>query len=584
MPPKSLVDTSPTPLRRVGLVVLAVAGLLLTGCVRVPTSGPVQFATATPNSSQQLPVLVFPAGPPPDATPEEVAKGFLDAMASYQPGYAVARQFLTARAADAWVTRVVDVYDTAADNTLRVNGSNVHMSSRSVGSIGSTGVWTPAQVGADFTATFPMVQVNGQWRIDQAPRHVLMSSFDFQREYLPLRLFFFDATSTKLIADPRYLPVRGIEGALLSRLAAGPSAWLSPVVRTAFPSGARTVPPTVQILGDLAQVKVSDERVSSLDESQKRSLVAQIASTLAQIGVLRVQILVGASAAPLTSSTLPPDGIVDANLFAADLRPSSSGVDALYAFVGGRLKPIRPPDPTEASRRLARLPGRTCAVSQPGDRIAMVSATGTSLYLADESTTTTLGSRAGDAGDFARPSFDPMGDLWLVDRATRQEPVRVILPNGKSATVRAPGLVGRNVRALRVGPDGIRAAILVEDREGSRLILARIERSGADSDVIALAELKTLPLALDRVSAVGWQEADHLVVLAANGDAPLQPFQLRVDGSQVEGIASAPPAVTMTVMPDHPLVIGRSGGTLSAYDPAQGWLDLGRGTAPCYPS
>jgi hypothetical protein len=52
----------------------------------------------------------------------------------------------------------------------------------------------------------------------------------------------------------------------------------------------------------------------------------------------------------------------------------------------------------------------------------------------------------------------------------------------------------------------------------------------------------------------------------------------------VEGIASAPPAVTMTVMPDHPLVIGRAGGTLSTYDPAQGWLDLGRGTAPCYPS
>lgn len=571
-------------LRRTTLVVLAVAGLLLTGCVRVPISSPVQFATATPNSSQQLPVLVFPAGPPPDATPEEVAKGFLDAMASYQPGYVVARQFLTERAADSWDTRVVDVYDTAADNTLKVTGPTVQMSSRSVGSIGSTGEWTQALPGADFTASFPMVRVNGQWRIERAPEHVLMSSFDFQREYLALRLFFFDATSTKLIADPRYLPVRGIEGALLSRLAAGPSAWLSPVVRTAFPSGARTVPPTVQILGDLAQVKMSDERVSTLNESQKRSLVAQVASTLAQLGVQRVQILVGATGVPLTSSTLPADGIVDANLFAGDLRPSSSGVDALYAFVGGRLKPIRPPDATEASRRLARIPGRACAVSQSGDRLALVSATGTTVYLADASTTTTLASRAGAVGDFARPSFDATGDLWLVDRATPEVPVRVILPDGKGATVRAPGLVGRDVRALRVGPDGIRAAIIVEDRGDSALMLARIERSGADSDVIALADLKTLPLALDRVSAVGWQEADRLVVLAANGDAPLQPFQLRVDGSQVEGIASAPPAVTMTVMPDHPLVIGRAGGTLSTYDPAQGWLDLGRGTAPCYPS
>jgi Lipoprotein LpqB beta-propeller domain len=578
------MSASSTRPRRTILVVLAVAVLVLTGCVRVPTSGPVQFATATPNSSQQLPVLVFPAGPPPDATPEEVAKGFLDAMASYQPGYAVARQFLTPRAAESWDTRVVDVYDTSADSTLKVTGSSVLMSSRLVGSVGSTGIWTPAQLGAAFTTSFPMVRVDGQWRIDQAPAHVLISSFDFQREYLDLRLFFFDATSTKLIADPRYLPVRGIEGALLSRLAGGPSAWLAPVVRTAFPGGARTVPPTVQIIGDLAQVKMSDERVSTLNESQKRYLIAQVASTLAQLGVQRVQILVGASAAPLTSSSLPPDGIVDANLFAGDLRPSSSDVDALYAFVGGRLKPIRPPDATEASRRLARISGRTCSVSQSGDRLAMVSATGTTVYLADESSTTTLSSAAGDAGDFAGPSFDPMGNLWLVDRATPSQPVRVILPDGKYATVRAPGLVGRDIRTLRVGPDGIRAAVVVEDRGGSRLLLARIERSGADSEVLALADLKTLPLALDRVSAVGWQDADQLVVLAANGDAPLQPFQLRVDGSQVEGIASAPPAVTMTVMPDHPLVIGRSGGTLSAYDPAQGWLDLGRGTAPCYPS
>jgi hypothetical protein len=568
---------------RRSILLLTVAVLALSGCVRVPTSGPVQYATATPNSSQQLPVLVFPAGPRPNAAPEEIVKGFLDAMASYQPGYVVARQFMTTRAADSWDTRVVDVYDSAADNTLKVSGSTVRMSSTSVGSVGSTGVWTPAKVGADFTSTFAMVRADGQWRIDQAPAHVLMSSFDFQREYLALRLFFFDATSTRLIADPRYLPVRGIEGALLSRLAAGPSTWLAPVVRTAFPSGARTVPPTVQIVGDLAQVKMSDDRVAMFNEAQKRALFAQVASTLAQLGVQRVQILVGATGAPLTSSTLPPDGIVDANLFAGDLRTSPPGTDALYAFVGGRLKPIRPPDATEASRRLSRLAGRTCAVSLPGDRLAITGLAGTAVYLADQSTTTTLTSRAVSLGDFARPSFDPMGDLWLVDRGTPEDPVRVILPDGKSATVRAPGLVGQQVRALRVGPDGIRAAIVVKDHGKSRLLMARIERSGADSDVIALADAKTLPLAADRVGAVGFQESDRLVVLAASGDAPLQPFQLRVDGSQVEGIASAPPAVSMTVMPDHPLVIGRAGGSLSTYDPAQGWLDLGRGTGPCYP-
>jgi Lipoprotein LpqB beta-propeller domain len=566
---------------RAALLLSAVACVVLSGCVRLPTSGPVQFATATPSSSQQLPVLVFPAGPPPNATPEEVAKGFLDAMASYQPGYPVARQFLTARAGESWDTSTVQVYDTSAGNRLRAVGSEVRMSTEAIGGTNSTGVWTSAEPGSKLAVSFPMVKVAGEWRIDRSPTGVLMSGFDFQREYLPLRLFYFDVTFAKLIPDPRYLPVRGVEGALIARLAGGPSAWLSPVVRTAFPTGARTVPPTVRVTGDVAQVRMSDERVSTLNESQKRALFAQVAATMAQLGAPRVQILVGATGAPLTAPSLPADGTVDANLFAGDLRLSPNGVDALYAFVDGRLTPIKPAESTLASRQLAKIPGSSCAVSQSGARLALVDRSGRNLYLAG-ATTKPPGDPDASGTQLARPSFDRLGGLWLVDTGVTRNPITVISP-GKRRVVRVPLLAGRRVTSLRVGPDGVRAALVIDDQGKSQVMLARVERSGPDSGVIALTGLVRYPLALDRVADIGWQEADRLVLLGANGDAPLQPFQLRVDGSQVEAIASAPPATSMTVMPEQPLVIARAGGTLSGYDQAQGWLDLGRGTAPCYP-
>ena len=76
---------------------------LLAGCVTVPTSGPVE--RHVPAQQQANPgVDIAPVPPAQGAPPGLIVEGFLHAMATYQPGYSVARQFLTRAASITWDT------------------------------------------------------------------------------------------------------------------------------------------------------------------------------------------------------------------------------------------------------------------------------------------------------------------------------------------------------------------------------------------------------------------------------------------------------------------------------------------------
>src|SRR5215207_9383804 len=79
----------------------AIGLMLTTACAEIPTSGEVVEGDSV---SEQLPVVVGfePNPPPPGATETGIVQGFLDAMASYEPQYSTAREFLTPDAQAVW--------------------------------------------------------------------------------------------------------------------------------------------------------------------------------------------------------------------------------------------------------------------------------------------------------------------------------------------------------------------------------------------------------------------------------------------------------------------------------------------------
>src|ERR1051326_1103868 len=85
------------------MCVLAAAVASVAGCVGMPSNGPTQELSASPQSSVPDGNLIgpFPSGPQPGADPSHIVQGFLIASASY-PTYTVAQQYLAAPAVKTW--------------------------------------------------------------------------------------------------------------------------------------------------------------------------------------------------------------------------------------------------------------------------------------------------------------------------------------------------------------------------------------------------------------------------------------------------------------------------------------------------
>ena len=101
---------------RTVLVVLLV--LLVSGCVRMPTDGPVVETEQHANPNEQLGFFNDPKPPTAGATATDVVKGFLDALAATPVQTNTAKLYLTRDAASSW--RPYDRTITYADASLPV--------------------------------------------------------------------------------------------------------------------------------------------------------------------------------------------------------------------------------------------------------------------------------------------------------------------------------------------------------------------------------------------------------------------------------------------------------------------------------
>ena len=445
---------------RLALVLALAAALMLpAACATVPVSSPVKLATPSPGAQQRGGVAVYPAGPVQGATPLQVVDGFLESMASYQPGYQVAREFLTPAAQNSWATAAVQVFEQLPNSGLRNDNGDVELKAVQVAEIGPDGRWQSFLPGRERTITFPMEKVDGQWRISKAPVGVLMSKFDTSREFAAYNLAFFDPGFRWFVSERRFLPVRGsLESMLVARLFDGPSAWLAPVVRSAVPDG-ENASPTVTVTGDTAKVTIDDVRVTSLGDDQRRLLYAQISETLAQVGISAVSIYV--RLVPLTITGFADEAIPVSTWSGFELTdPNVGGVR--MAFVGGKLTTLTAGAPGLGMvDALHGVSGRSCAISTSIDRLAVVAAKGTSVDVADANEAKSR--RVYTGADIAQPSFDQDGDLWMADDTARGSVVW--LYRAKKLIPVAIGVLAKDhIVSLRVSPDRSRVAIVTRGR------------------------------------------------------------------------------------------------------------------------
>lgn len=578
------------------LLALAVAG----GCATVPTSGPVRFQPFEAGEQPEgADFEIMNVEPKPGDSAWQIVSGFLSTMYTYHPEHPMSREFLTPRAQAEWQPgRRVLVYDNALpvpagdqDDVIRFSGSKIGM-------LGEDRGWRPAEPGSEIDLEFRLKKVNGEWRIDELPDYVIMSRENFEREFVPYNLYFYDPDFEILVPDPVYIPRRGDQPTtLVAAVLEGPTDHMEEVVRTVASPKIRLEVPTAQVDGRTVAIGLNDA-VRDLTERQRELLAVQLVWTLKQYtDVTRVRLLV--DGVPLDVFDDPDASIAAWRKYDPDVAES---VNAGFVFQDGRFAAVQDGELVPRPSRFPELSfvPRTYAVSlfprsvkqrdriEAGatsvDGVALVGENGRTLWIYDGE-----GELRPIAPDFpfqeiVSLSWDRTGRLWVVDRKDGKARILVLDGTERPQVLKVPRLTGADVRELRVSRDGMMVAALVGQAPKSDRTQAFVGVVERDTGTPVIRHLRALETGYSQVTDIAWSDHAEVVVVGEDSVSTSHVAKVRVDGSLVEPVNDAPAApVAVAATPGRPLLVVDAAGDLYLEDERAPWHSLGRAVQPTYP-
>ncbi|MGX1757701.1 LpqB family beta-propeller domain-containing protein [Streptomyces lydicus] len=597
-------------------LLLGCAAALLAGCASMPDSGDVTSVDQSPRSEGESQVRVYGVPPQDGAQPTNIVRSFLDATTSDEADFRTATQYLAKSAKRTWrpfqVTNVLQERPKpepkALPNREDSNGYTVTLSGSQVAAVDDNHAYTPEE--KPYRQTIHLIKEDGQWRIDRLPNGLVLGLSDFQRIYRSVNKYYFASYNSEsgepkanrnvLVADPVYLrqrikPITASVEALLS----GPTDWLNHVTTSAFPTGTRLAAHDLALDDSNAlRVKLSKDAVNT-DTTQCKQMAAQLFFTVqdmtraSKISEVELQDNSGNSLCSLSQEQAEQD-------FAPSPGTGHSGkeyfIDADHKVVG-MSDSATEPTPVHGPFGTGKTPLRSVAISRGEDIAAGVSGDGRSLYVApledgiergDPLVTSTGSAKNPDMG-LTAPSWDGLGDLWIADRDAHGSRL-LRLREGKSAPekVAVPGLGDRRIKAIKVAADGIRIAVLVEDKGRTTLQLGRVERGGSSAHPeLSVQELRPIAPQLEDVVAASWAGGSRLVVVGRESGGVQQMQFMETDGSAsnaqtlpgVNGVI----AVAASEDETRPLIADATEGIVRL-PPDANWKTVAKdGTAPVYP-
>lgn len=524
-------------LRRAVACLLA---LLLAGCsTTVPSTGPVEKVAPAAQGRVERGVRVQPAPPQEDVAPDVVLAGFLDAMASLEPGFGVARQYLTPKAARSWDPHAgVIVYD--GDTRSSLPGSTTAgLQARVVGTLDAQGHYT-ASTGRLIRQNFTMHQVDGQWRISNPPSGLLVSQYTLLNRFTPAQVWFQGLDAHTLVPERVWLassPASPLEA--VQALLDGPSRWLEVSVTTAFPAGTRLTVDAVTVTGGVAEVPL-DGRIAALPDAQRSQLVSQVGTTLKAFPDIRaVRILCDGQ--PWNAPGQTASGEVPLDALPGMPSIPLEGDEQPFAVVGNAVGRL---DDQGAFSPLGGRLGRNQWGDRPGE--LAVSTTAGVVALVNHGRTRLVTSRLGQdevsprltGTGLASPVVTATGVVWAVVDADGEVALRRASGTQNLAPVRVPSLKGSRILQVAVAPDQTRMAVVL--RRGGRSELALLRIHGGVVDGLRRIPLEVSQLSLEEVVDAAWTGPEQLMVLAAQhpGARP-SAFLISADASQVDPVGPA---------------------------------------------
>jgi hypothetical protein len=581
--------------RRAGVAVIGV-GLLLGGCATIPQGGAVHVAHVENRDGtvDEPDSRVLPPGPTEGQAPPDVVRGFINASASADNAYAIARSFLTRAVGKAWqAPRAVIVYD---EGSLQANlsGRVVTVTVNQVGRIDARGGFSLASGSLSFQ--YPVTKDRGEWRIATPPEQLLLSEADVRRSFRSVDIYFVNPSDQVVVPDRVYLQSsrRDLPTRLAERLLSGPSSWLAPAVRTAFPAGTKLTG-RVDVRNGMATVPLSRQALRA-NASQRRAMSAQLVWTLKQLTDMSgLEILAGG--APLdVPGQGAPQSRDDWPSYDPDVLDSDAAV--YYSRDGSVRSPVDNPaagaagaaqiDNGKVLRSVPNVPLRHPVVA--GGRLAALGPVPDGVGLYTGALSSGPLAVVWRAAAMTPPAFDVRGRLWTVvtDAAGKQR-VLVVPQGGRPTYVPAPDLAAGDVQQLCPSRDGARVVAVVGQPGQRQVYVGRVADHGG---ALSLGGFHTvLPDRYVDVADVGWLDADRIVVLVKTSDtgraAGRFPLVAAVDGWPgleatvlTAGLPSDEPLQIAAAPGGHRLLVSVGG---QIWGSASGiWQPLAVGEDPAY--
>lgn len=481
----------------------------LAGCAAVPTSGPVVHYE---QQHRQLEggVEIAAEPPAPGASPLLIVEGFLHSMATYQPGYNAARQYLTSKSAASWDPSTgVEIFGEGSP-ALSGSGNEVVLRSRLTGNVDSRGTYSARN--ADYEHSFGLVKEGGEWRISRPPTGILISQYLFRNAYTNASLYYLDQSFDTLIPDAVVVP-RGLrELTPIAKLLVGtPSSWLAPVARSAVSADAGISVESVSVLtGGTISVELSDN-AQSLDTQTRSRLAAQFTWTLTQFDQA-TGVRFTSQGNDLRIPEADRDGIVRESSLSR-FNPVPDNISRqLYGLHEGRIAKITQESANLRAAQIDWAPASITgfAVDSQSLHAAVVAGDQLQTNALTGGTPQILLTRSG----LVRPQYSRDSELWVAGGSGVSGGFAV-WRDGVHVPVSAPGLDGRTVQAFRISADGTRIALIVSSMDHVRVAVMRVER---DTNAITLSGWSTVEIGSGLVPRdIGWIEDSTLMISYDSG-------------------------------------------------------------------
>lgn len=531
-------------MRRAGLAAGVVALALVGGCASLPDSSAPQAIGTIERDSAGTSV----EAPAPGREPDLLLRDFFKASTDPTNQHLAARQFLTAGVSGKWddaaSTTIVDKIDVLPEQRSNER-STYTIRANKVGQLEPGGLYVAEE--GSFETEVGLVQVDGEWRIDQLPAGVIMDRAEFLNSYQRKSLYFLDPSGSTVVPDPRW--IAGAQDQMASQLVGlmidGPKSALTPAVRNEFGDGVSVLGPITKADGRTAQVgvglggiRIDFQGLSQKNEQERGLFAAQLVWTLANADISGPYVIL-ADGEPLDERF--PNGWTTADVASTNPLATTSATVGLHALRDGSMVSVSDSGATPVEGFFGETRSlRSVGLSPNGNLVAAVSDTGKPTP--EPANALMVGDYDGQAapalegGAITRPTWGPdNAAIWVAVNGNTV--VRVLREpgTGRESVVNvdagAVTALGTNITELRLSRDGVRAALIVDGKVYTAIVVQRPNGTFELSSPRAIAlGLGSPALSLD------WSDGETIVVARAANDTPV--VQVSVDGSRMDALPS----------------------------------------------